>query len=42
MKLMNKLRGISTAEGVSVADDFYNHLVDGRLRTVFPLEENIA
>ncbi|MFJ4622003.1 hypothetical protein [Streptomyces sp. NPDC088812] len=42
MKLMNELRGISTAEGVSVADDFYNHLVDSRLRTVFPLEENIA
>ncbi|MFE3548264.1 hypothetical protein ACFXN2_06300 [Streptomyces kronopolitis] len=42
MKLMNELRGISTAEGVSVADDFYNHLVDGRLRTVFPLEENLA
>ncbi|MBD0838205.1 hypothetical protein ICC28_05750 [Streptomyces sp. TRM68416] len=42
MKLMNELRGISTAEGVSVADDFYNHLVDGRLHTVFPLEENIS
>ncbi|RMB81147.1 hypothetical protein CTZ28_36495 [Streptomyces shenzhenensis] len=42
MKLMNELRGISTAEGVSVADDFYNHLVDSRLHTVFPLEENIA
>ncbi|MEU7642748.1 hypothetical protein [Streptomyces sp. NPDC039016] len=42
MKLMNELRGISTAGGVSVADDFYNHLVDGRLRTVFPLEENLA
>ncbi|MFC4463650.1 hypothetical protein ACFPH6_03380 [Streptomyces xiangluensis] len=42
MKLMNELRGISTAEGVSVADDFYNHLVDSRLRTVFPLEANLA
>lgn len=42
MKLMNELRGISTAEGVSVADDFYNHLVDSRLRPVFPLEENFA
>ncbi|MFF0225323.1 hypothetical protein [Streptomyces sp. NPDC004629] len=42
MKLMNELRGISTAEGVSMADDFYHHLVDGRLHTVFPLEENIA
>lgn len=38
MKLMNELRGISTTEGVVVADDFYNHLVDPRLRTVFPLE----
>ncbi|MEU8348722.1 hypothetical protein [Streptomyces sp. NPDC048845] len=42
MKLMNELRGISTAEGVSVADDFYNHLVDSRLRTVFPLDENVV
>ncbi len=42
MKLMNRLRDISTAEGVSVADDFYNHLVDRRLHAVFPLEENIA
>ncbi|MFF8918737.1 hypothetical protein ACF08M_36880 [Streptomyces sp. NPDC015032] len=42
MKLMNELRGISTAEGVSVADDFYNHLVDSRLHTVFPLEENLV
>ncbi|MFJ2554062.1 MULTISPECIES: hypothetical protein [unclassified Streptomyces] len=42
MKLMNELRGVSTAEGVSVADDFYNHLVDSRLRTVFPLEENLV
>lgn len=42
MKLMNELRGISTAEGVTVADDFYNHLVDSRLRTVFPLEANLA
>ncbi|MET9732776.1 hypothetical protein ABZZ79_19645 [Streptomyces sp. NPDC006458] len=41
MKLMNELRGISTVEGVSVADDFYNHLVDSRLRTVFPLEERL-
>ncbi|GAQ68254.1 hypothetical protein [Streptomyces scabiei] len=42
MKLMNELRGISTAEGVSVADDFYNHLVDPRVRAVFPLEESLA
>ena len=42
MKLMNELRGISTVEGVSVADDFYNHLVDSRLRTVFPLEESLT
>ncbi|WP_228181256.1 hypothetical protein [Streptomyces anulatus] len=41
MKLMNELRGISTVEGVSVADDFYNHLVDSRLHTVFPLEESL-
>ncbi|MFD0291169.1 hypothetical protein [Streptomyces sp. NPDC127118] len=42
MKLMNELRGISTVEGVSVADDFYNHLVDSRLRTVFPLEKSLT
>ncbi|MDT0408311.1 MULTISPECIES: hypothetical protein [Streptomyces] len=42
MKLMNELRGISTVEGVSVADDFYNHLVDSRLRPVFPLEESLT
>ncbi|QDY81307.1 hypothetical protein FQU76_26495 [Streptomyces qinzhouensis] len=42
MKLMNELRDISTAEGVSVADDFYNHLVDSRLRAVFPLEKGLA
>ncbi|MGV9653386.1 hypothetical protein [Streptomyces sp. NPDC003554] len=41
-RFMNELRGISTAEGVSVADDFHNHLVDSRLRTVFPLEENLV
>jgi hypothetical protein len=41
-RFMNELRGISTAEGVSVADDFHNHLVDSRLRTVFPLETNLA
>ncbi|MEU9145409.1 hypothetical protein [Streptomyces sp. NPDC048349] len=42
MQLMNELRDISTAEGVSVADDFYNHLVDSRLHTVFPLEGSVA
>ncbi|MDF3292355.1 hypothetical protein [Streptomyces silvisoli] len=42
MKLMNELSGISTPEGLSVADDFYNHLVDSRLHTVFPLEENLT
>ncbi|MCX5250579.1 hypothetical protein OG895_36185 [Streptomyces sp. NBC_00201] len=41
-RFMNELRGVSTAEGVSVADDFHNHLVDSRLRTVFPLETNLA
>ncbi|WP_224334790.1 hypothetical protein [Streptomyces olivaceus] len=41
-RFMNGLRGISTVEGVSVADDFYNHLVDSRVRTVFPLEENLV
>ncbi|MEU1020916.1 hypothetical protein ABZ366_02150 [Streptomyces sp. NPDC005904] len=41
-RFMNELRGISTADGVSVADDFHNHLVDSRLRTVFPLETNLA
>ncbi|WP_394436096.1 hypothetical protein [Streptomyces sp. SGAir0957] len=37
MKLMQELQGLSTADGVSVADDFYGHLVDSRLHTVFPL-----
>ncbi|MGY1583291.1 hypothetical protein [Streptomyces sp. MN13] len=41
-RFMSGLRGISTVEGVSVADDFYNHLVDSRVRTVFPLEENLV
>ncbi|MFG2452993.1 hypothetical protein ACGFSG_26810 [Streptomyces sp. NPDC048512] len=34
--LMQELRGVSTSEGASVADDFYHHLVDVRLRPVFP------
>ncbi len=37
MKLMQGLRGFSTIDGVSVADDFYDHLVDSRLHGVFPL-----
>ncbi|MGW0673095.1 hypothetical protein [Streptomyces sp. NPDC002746] len=41
-RFMNELRGISTVEGVSVADDFHNHLVDSRLRTVFPLETTLV
>ncbi|MFK0133425.1 hypothetical protein ACIQRZ_24030 [Streptomyces rubiginosohelvolus] len=41
-KFMNELRGITTAEGVSVADDFHNHLVDSRLRPVFPLETSLV
>ncbi|MFE6178410.1 hypothetical protein [Streptomyces sp. NPDC056464] len=41
-RFMNGLRGISTVDGVSVADDFYDHLVDSRVRTVFPLEENLV
>ncbi|GGY16832.1 hypothetical protein GCM10010358_80550 [Streptomyces minutiscleroticus] len=36
MSLMQELRDISTTEGVSVADDFYDHLVDNRLHNVFP------
>ncbi|NYE44789.1 hypothetical protein [Streptomyces fulvorobeus] len=39
MNLMRELRGISTAEGTSVADDFYHHLVDPRLHPVFPLQD---
>jgi hypothetical protein len=42
MNLMHQLRGISTTEGVSVADDFYHHLVDGRLQSVFPLKGDAA
>ncbi|MET8289505.1 hypothetical protein ABZV80_30340 [Streptomyces sp. NPDC005132] len=34
--LMQELQGVSTTEGASVADDFYHHLVDVRLRAVFP------
>nr|QIZ02357.1 hypothetical protein HEP87_56250 [Streptomyces sp. S1D4-11] len=34
--LMQELQGVSTIEGASVADDFYHHLVDVRLRSVFP------
>ncbi|MET7989150.1 hypothetical protein [Streptomyces sp. NPDC005281] len=34
--LMQELQGVSTTEGASVADDFYHHLVDVRLRSVFP------
>ncbi|MFE0681224.1 hypothetical protein ACFW17_10505 [Streptomyces sp. NPDC058961] len=41
-RFMSGLRGISTVEGVSAADDFYNHLVDSRMRTVFPLEEDLV
>ncbi|MER6625433.1 hypothetical protein [Streptomyces sp. NPDC000931] len=42
MALMQELDGISTSDGVSVADDFYHHLVDTRLRTVFPLKGDTA
>ncbi|MFD6826439.1 hypothetical protein ACFWC5_39825 [Streptomyces sp. NPDC060085] len=34
--LMQELRGLTTTDGASVADDFYHHLVDIRLRPVFP------
>ncbi|MFD9238445.1 hypothetical protein ACFWB3_24695 [[Kitasatospora] papulosa] len=34
--LMQELQGLFTTEGASVADDFYHHLVDVRLRSVFP------
>ncbi|MFE3637498.1 hypothetical protein [Streptomyces sp. NPDC059168] len=36
MSLMQELRDISTTEGVSVAADYYDHLVDSRLHRVFP------
>ncbi|MFE7569816.1 hypothetical protein ACFU76_23070 [Streptomyces sp. NPDC057539] len=42
MTLMQELRGISTAEGVSAADDFYDHLVDPRVQSVFPLKGDAA
>lgn len=42
LRFMNGLRGIYTSGTVSVADDFYSHLVDSRLRPVFPLEEDLA
>ncbi|MGY0055102.1 hypothetical protein ACWY4P_00675 [Streptomyces sp. LZ34] len=42
MALMRELEGISTADGVSVADDFYHHLVDTRLQAVFPLKGDAA
>jgi hypothetical protein len=38
MALMRKLDGVSTARGYSVADDFYQHLVDPRLQSTFPLQ----
>ncbi|MGI5473260.1 hypothetical protein [Streptomyces sp. CA-132043] len=42
MNLMQELRGITTTDGVSVADDFYRHLVDPRLQAVFPLKGDAA
>jgi hypothetical protein len=42
MSLMQELRDISTTHGTSVADDFYQHLVDPRLRTVFPMPGDAA
>ncbi|WP_406350912.1 hypothetical protein OHB56_40805 [Streptomyces sp. NBC_01635] len=42
MSLMQELRGISTTHGTNVADDFYQHLVDPRLRTVFPIPGDAA
>ncbi|MFE7314248.1 hypothetical protein ACFU7T_14365 [Streptomyces sp. NPDC057555] len=42
MALMRELDGVSTAEGVNVADDFYHHLVDSRLQPVFPLKGDAA
>lgn len=42
MSLMQELRGIPAAEGTSVADDFYHHLVDARLQSVFRLKGDAA
>lgn len=42
VSLMQELRDVPTTEGTSVADDFYHHLVDARLRTVFPPPGNAA
>lgn len=39
MELMRKLDGVCTARGSSVAEDFYQHLVDPRLQSTFPLED---
>ncbi|WP_240469260.1 hypothetical protein [Streptomyces sp. OM5714] len=42
MSLMQELQDISTARGDSVADDFYQHLVDPRVRAVFPAPGDAA
>ncbi|MFE9340142.1 hypothetical protein [Streptomyces sp. NPDC007063] len=39
MALMRKLEGVCTARGSSVAEDFYQHLVDPRLQPTFPLKD---
>lgn len=38
MALMRKLEGVHTTRGTSVAEDFYEHLVDPRLQPTFPLK----
>lgn len=40
--LTRELDGLSTTEGVNVADDFYDHLFDPRVRPVFPLKATTA
>ncbi|MET8241765.1 hypothetical protein [Streptomyces sp. NPDC005078] len=42
MDLMQAFADVSTAQGVNVAKDFYQHLVDPRLHTVFSLKEDPA
>ncbi|GLW59376.1 hypothetical protein [Kitasatospora phosalacinea] len=39
MNLMKALAGSATAQGVNIAEDFYEHLVASPIRSVFPLED---
>lgn len=42
MELMRALADTPAIQGINVAEDFYQHLVDPRMREVFPLKEGTA